>query len=831
MSFFGGKHETYAYTSIAPMMGENINNSLKDAVLKYIRMGGDLTSTLLAAKQNSTPIRIKRINKWIGSGTDKYHYGALKSSYLSYSEESFQDYIQLYLSTLVGHTVTRIYTTFEGINNYHAVWDKLITLYGYNPTTNIIGTLTTSVGTNCYFYDAEIGYIQRTIDSILNPLSLNPLPNSVAFTSGITQNRSQDFSRAHTPYTSHGSFATSYGTSSNKDLLTIKYTYRRVSTRTEVFNDTLSTTVSDDTTSDIATPTVYDSVSSNVFSTTTDTVNVLFSTPPDVFHSIRTVVTVTHYDYICSIDTDFLEYEFSGYINENVYLGDTNVINPSAVGGAYAETYASGSYFQCYYTYNDGSVKYGYYTYEYGDGLNITLDNIFEESLELDKYFPRIYLRLNGLDLTGSTFVGTPAYTSSIKLGKKLGIDWKNLSKQLHENIGELENVSQIIVSAIVPLSTTNPSLLKYLFEWFKLQYLTASPDPYSVHVIFGSDLYLYSLRVGNTIQFKDSEYTCTLSYWAIGHRSVTGSIGTIGTVNRISILGSLRVLYQYQVSLTVYEEVIVVYPVGSQFFSGMRTVAFSNSEDITVPLDMDVVLSLPFKYQEAIVNAAMHVIINTTVTVKVSWYETPIFRAVMQAVALIFALPTGGQSLTLAAVFEAAAIVVLETVIIQAIAKVLVNVFNIDVGVASAIIAVVTLLAAGYAKFDGSTVLSLTAKELLQITNIAFKLSEEGFKLQAKALADERLSFMSMTEVKQAELDAAKALITKVHSMKDYLLMSTNMSKEFYVLGESPTDYYNRTVHSGNVGALLPTLLSASSGLLLLPPSVSQSLNQVIKR
>ena len=831
MSYLGNKRKTYVFTSITPLVDDkDVPNSMQTALSRYIKFGGDLPKQLMEAKQYSMPTKMKRINKWVGDDIVHYAYGAVKSVYVEHDMAVVGTYLQTYLSTLVGHTVTKLYTRFGGINNYHAVWDKLINIYDYDPSTNILGTLTTSVGTNCYFYDAQIDYINDTVDKVLDITFLDPLPNSVAFTSGATQSRSQDLGRAHTAYTTHGSFASSFGTASNKDLLTLQYTYRRVSTRTEVFNDTLATTVSDTTVSDVSTPTGYDSVSSSVYSTTSNTVSVLFSTPPDVFHSIRTVVTVTHYEYIFSIDTDFLEYEPSGYLDENVYLGDTNTIDPTAEGDLSGITAGTGKYIECYYTYNDGTDKQAYLTYLYGSGTNTDLDNIFNTSAEVGSFYPRIYMRMGGVDLTDSSFEGTPAYVSSVKIGKRLGLDWKGLSKQIHESIGELADVSQILLTALAPLNTLKAPLIQYLLRWFKAQYDLMDPTVIVPDWTDGTDMTSYYIRGGQGIEFKDQVYRQSFGFKAIGHRVVTGSIGVVGTAT--NTYSRRRHKYQVQTTATEYEEILVFSAESREdVLLGMSTISGSNSAELAVAMDMDIVNTFPNALRETIINQGMHIIVNTVKIVKIPWYTSGIFKAVLFVIAVILAIPSGGTSLTAFAIFEAIAIVVLETLIIQAVARVLVNVFNIDVGVASAIIAVVALLAGGYAKFDGSTVFSLTAKELLQVTNIAFKLSQEGFKLQAENLADEQESFMSMTEIKQAELDAAKALITKVHSMKDYLLMPTNMSKEFYVLGESPTDYYNRTVHSGNVGALLPTLLSASSELLLVPPSMTQSLNQVMKR
>lgn len=827
MSFFGNKTQTYVFTSISPLMDDQeIPNSLQAAVLKYIRNGGDLPQQLLAARQHSMPVKMRRINKWVGEGTDKYVYGALKSAYTEEDINLVVLYLQIILSNTVGYTVTKPYVSFGGINNYHAVWDILIRLYGYNPTTNVLDTLTSTWGTNCYFHDAQISYVQRTIDAILDPDFLNPLPGSVAFTSGATQSRSEDLGRAHTAYIAHPIIGFGGWTSPlNKDLLYIYYTFRRVTTRTEVFNDTLATTVSDDTVSDIAEPSGYYSVSSAVASSTTNTVSVLYSTPPDVFHSIRTVVTVTNYDYIFKIDSNFLEYESSGYIDEDVYLGDTNTINPSIEGDLSSTTVADNKYIMAYYTYDDGSPRRDYFTYKYGSGTNLALDGVFSTTLMAGRFYPKIYMRKGGINLASEALKGTPAYKSSTRLCKRLGFNWADLSKQLHESIGELGDVTQISVMAVAPLNTTKQPLLRYLHTWFKDLYYQMGVGTY---VIPGSwlvgdiDPNTYSVRKGQSMDFKDQVSTHSFGFRAIGIKTITGSIGSIGTASG-TFIGTYH-KYRLQTTATEYEEILVFRAESAEsVYDGKYSVARAVSEELMVPLDFDLVDTFNFSEREAIINNGMHIVVNTVKFVKEKWYQSGFIKGILFIVAFVMAIPSGGQSLVAWALTIA-----VEITTIRIIAKILVDVFNVDIDVVLAIVAVISLMAGGYAKFNGTKFLSLTVKELLMISNVAFKLSQEGLRLQTKNLANERESFMDNASLKQAEVDAAKALITQVHKADDYLLMSTNMSREFYVIGESPTDFYNRTVHAGNAGALLPVLISSYANLTLMLPEPQVTLNRI---
>lgn len=825
MSFLGNKTQTYVFTSLSPLMGDSeIPNSLQAAVLKYIRFGGDLPQQLLAARQYSMPIKMRRINKWVGEGIDKYVYGAIKSSYVEQDINLVGQYLETYLPDLVGHPVTIAYVRFANINNYHGIWDKLIRLYNYDPSSNILGTLTATYGTNCYLYDAEVDYIARTVESVLDLTYLDPIPGGVSFTSGATQNRVEDLGRAFTPYTSHPLYG-GWVSSTNKDMFKLYYTFRRVTTRTQVFNDTLVTTISDDTVTDIPEPVGYHSVSSSVFSSTSNTVSTLVSVSPDVYHNIRTDITVTHYDYIYKDTGDFLEYESSGYIDEDDYLGDTNTINPFAVGDLSGTTVADNQYIECYYTYNDGSPKQAYLTYKYGSGTIPVLDNIFNTAPVAGRYYPKIYLRKSGINLASDALKGTPEYKSSSRLCKKLGFNWADLSKQIHESIGELQDVTQIGIIACAPLNTTQEPLIKYLHTWFKHMYFEMNSTPYTIPGIWHGgyiDPLTYNIREGQTIEFKDQITTQTFAFRAIGLKTVTGSIGSVGTATGVLVNSYHR--YRLQTTLTEYEEILVFRSESAEsVYDGKYSIARWTSEDLSVPLDFDTVDTFSFREREAIINCGMHITLNTVKFVKEKWYQTGIVQGILFIVAFVMALPSGGQSFVVWALTVA-----VEITVIRIIAKILVDVFNIDIDVVLAIVAVISLIAGGYTKFNGSKFLSLTAKEFLMISNIAFKLSQEGLRLQSKNLADEKESFMDNASLKQAEVDAAKALITQVHKADDYLLMSTNMSREFYVIGESPTDFYNRTVHAGNVGALLPVLISSYANLTLMLPEPQVTLNRI---
>ena len=434
-------------------------------------------------------------------------------------------------------------------------------------------------------------------------------------------------------------------------------------------------------------------------------------------------------------------------------------------------------------------------------------------------------MRKSGINLASEALKGTPAYKSSTRLCKRLGFNWADLSKQIHESIGELGDVTQISIVAVAPLNTTKQPLLRYLHAWFKNQYYQMAASTYVIPgtwIVGDIDPNTYSVREGQSMDFKDQVSNQPFGFRAIGIKTITGSIGSIGTVSG-TFIGTYH-RYRLQTTATEYEEILVFCAQSAEsVYDGKYSVSSGQSEELMIPLDFDLVDTFNFSEREAIINNGMHIVVNTVKFVKEKWYQSGFIKGILFITAFVMAIPTAGQSLVVWALTIA-----VEITIIRIVAKLLVDVFNVDIDVVLAVVAVISLMAGGYAKFNGTKFLSLTVKELLMISNIAFKLSQEGLRLQSKNLADERESFMDNASLKQAEVDAAKALITKVHKANDYLLMSTNMSREFYVIGESPTDFYNRTVHSGNVGALLPVLISSYANLTLMLPEPQVTLNRI---
>lgn len=212
-------------------------------------------------------------------------------------------------------------------------------------------------------------------------------------------------------------------------------------------------------------------------------------------------------------------------------------------------------------------------------------------------------------------------------------------------------------------------------------------------------------------------------------------------------------------------------------------------SENFFVPLDRSILKSfLSDNARNTLGLQGLTMNINALKKVKVKWYQSSIFKIFVSVVAIVVAFFTGGLG---------AALITLATTIVASFSPELALV----IGVVTAIYTMGTSLA---------TVIKdaaiLTAQQLFQatmsiVTNLA-GLVQKGmnyyFAQEAEDLLEDYNTLTEQAESAQDEIDAALELLGGDRVPFNYTggaLINTN---------ESPTDFYSRTIHTGNIGTLV---------------------------
>ena len=1048
MSFLGigGKKKTEAYTSMSTLWGDKVvPYSGGQAIFDYIMHGGSGVSVtgktipdyMMDYYNRSLPPKMRKIKKTLDVDPNAYYYGDLKSKFIINNDAGVDLYFQNYLDSLVGHTITEDYDLFGEINNSHAAWDIFKRLYGYNPVTNQMDTLTAFIGKPVYLYNAQVKYCTDTITRVLDTSLLDGV--GIGFDWGETMTRSRDLAKPVTAWVED--------TLAVNDHVDMSYTFRVDRTRTKVENLHTSTTISDATTTDIAPPNPYDSLSTIALSpTTSDTVihvkndpdpllappttntatiaepvlsglttsasggtlvaatyyytvsaytgagHTLISNemnvattgststntltwgsvagatgyrlwrgtatgvydgyydvglvttfddtgvsvtsssvpgsntalitvpvldaptghttggtlPADTYYTkitaytadggtigsnevsttttgttssithtwtavagatgykvwrgtvsngqninydvgnvtsftdngsiatpmhdetIRTTTWVSYDDYICSIDNDFLDYELSGATDTSGGLdASSNILDPN-VSNTFvpSHTGAGKDYFMVRYTYNDGTNdQWGFYTYQYGSGGNTDLDNIFNTGGIVGDFYPRIYCRLDGKRLDTNALKGTPAYVGMQKLCKKLGMDWVSLSTTLHENIGALGDVKQIVLAPCVPMNTTHDVEIEYLNKWFHKMFTVLPVAPYKKGV-FSS--IIPGAKKGQSVMIADNVYTQKFNIGGILSEEITGSIGAVGaTAFSTETLGHR---YDLQLTATTYRRVTVWQAVSYEYVSGgYVTSSQSASNNLVVPLDNSMFHSMTKRRSEELYSRAMRIIINTTKVIKTAWYATSVFQVIAFVAAVIINIVSAGAStpLTLALIASSIITVVAVSIVIQVVMALLVS-LGVDPVIAAVIANVVGIFAGGKINSTGFST-AMTAANLLKMTSAALQLIAVGFQEEFKKTMQAMQDFAQFAKGKEAELEEAQKLLASTGYIYDPLYSpSTNNNEYFYRLGESPDGFIARTIATGNIGTGVFDYLTNYVSINLQLPDFQSTMQQI---
>lgn len=517
-------------------------------------------------------------------------------------------------------------------------------------------------------------------------------------------------------------------------------------------------------------------------------------------------------------------------------------------------TYADPDTYDQYETLIPGKKYVRYFTYQEDTGTYPELDNLFSPTFsDLGSFYPFAYFRLDKTSLAEDP--ESTQYKHSKKLVGILSLPYDQIVEAIDEN-PDIDDVESALLMMAVPAETTNPVEQRYLFEFFNRMYLNTGA--------VGADLPTYTLpfimslpaqkkppKISVVIQ--DATFKMAVSATAIRKFTKVGVKGVVdqcfsgtGTetayleyqeVNPENIIdvelipSSWEVKYHYyikQVSAAIYEEVRV-YDLQTSYYV-WRKYAASQTKDykdnLLIPIDFSITDEFNIKEREELCARGLHYVINSLYITELEWYEQDWFTTFVMMAAFVWTVITlGADGGTFAKIASAIATMTVEQLIVYLLVQVAIAVatslafklFVKAVGVKFALILAVVLAAAGmydaikFGNIKGApwaeTLLS-TSSNLIKAVNS--ETLEDMLDLQADAS-----DFMKEMKEQYKLLDEANEL-----------LENKSLLSPFLVFGESPQDFYTRTVHSGNIGVLGIEAISSYVDISLTLPKLSQTIS-----
>lgn len=491
-------------------------------------------------------------------------------------------------------------------------------------------------------------------------------------------------------------------------------------------------------------------------------------------------------------------------------------------------------YFHAKYSFSNTTK---YVIYRYGAGTYPTLDAVFINGPQVSgSYFPFAHFRTNKQSvITNKT---TPAYLTSKKMVKYLGIDFDTMAEAIDDN-PDIADVEQAMLIMAVPAISTNPMESRYLFDYFDTLHDAMGGGVYEGLTGIAS-VFSNFRPAKNTIIIQDAKFKMALTNDGIHKKIVAGTIGTVGTHTNTTSSVDVEMeyvdaesgntitqayptkthLYRRQIATGLYEEISVSNLKMTYYvFQNYTTVGDENDDILLIPIDRTVSQNYSIADRETLYSRSLHFVFNSRVVTKVKWYQTGVFKTLLFVVSVIITVlypPAGLVALELTGTALVVAAVVINLIvgqILQLAFKLFVKVFGAEI---AQLVAVIAILYGGYKLFqNGGTLQGTWASELLQLSS----------GLQNAALQDKFSDLLAQQDQFNLLVEEQEELLEKAQK----LLETQNVLAPFVIFGEKPEDFYNRTIHYGNIGTLGITAISSYVDIALTLPTLNDTVGEEI--
>jgi hypothetical protein len=365
-------------------------------------------------------------------------------------------------------------------------------------------------------------------------------------------------------------------------------------------------------------------------------------------------------------------------------------------------------------------------------------------------------------------------------------------------------------------------------------------------------------------------EYTQTFSYLTVTKKITSGVIGPVGHYvkslrvyndtsfndikNLITLDGTLQhnfdsVAVSRQISSTFYETYTIYgmairnqvrFDDGSYKFV-YHSVSTGLHGTFVVPLFAGISAEMNDFVEEKFLSDSLILFVQTVSETKTEWYESTAFKWIVAIVIIIgVTILTWGSGTTQAilltqgfmAAVQATALTLISYVIggialsyvIKGIIAILTPLIGVKAATAITMVAVIAItLYTGYgdvnfADLPWAEILLKTGASVIDVVQSVVQLenAEELLKLTS-----EKTAFSSYSDLVTKELNRGMDLLD---TSIDNLLYSTMNS--VLIVRETPDDFYNRTIHQGNVGILgIDAVSNYTSNKLVLPKELPSQL------
>ena len=503
--------------------------------------------------------------------------------------------------------------------------------------------------------------------------------------------------------------------------------------------------------------------------------------------------------------------------------------------------------------YKDSTGKTGFFTYLHGSGAYPAIDLAYAlEHSEFGTYFPWAYFRLQGEDAyeveTQTSMEQMHAWC------EQLGVSYDQLHDGVHED-PDVEDVEQSLLMMAISPGHQHPSCREYLFKHFSVLHANALPQVQLDPSLEGK-LNAFTSSPSQMQHIQDKRFAMSFQFSGISRRRIPGKIGKkgaydshfgilsqdsqayltqtpIGTGVDNAFLQQPGWIYQHQVTDSVYEEIIVYgLRVNYAVHAKKGFAASGEDKELLIPIDLAIVQTMSVPSREQLLCRALTMMVNTVIIFKSPWYASTGFKIVLFIVAVVITLLSGGTAWQSIVAAYGIGIGALAMVILTIIVKAVVISYGVKLfakAVGPRLALVIAVVAVIYGNTTAAAEASATwAQNLVTLGTALVKeagaLSQQQIAAGIKDIVEDAEAFSAWASDQMDGLtDNMLALGLKPEIVGLSAFDVVKMGPQL-VLGETPSNYYERTVHSGNIGTLAFDMTESYVALKTTLPTFNQT-------
>jgi hypothetical protein len=476
-------------------------------------------------------------------------------------------------------------------------------------------------------------------------------------------------------------------------------------------------------------------------------------------------------------------------------------------------------YYQAKYTYSDGVDTFTrYWIYDPTDASYPNLDGLYVPNYTAPgTYFPFVVFRREKVNRADPAYHTSEEYLSTVKLVDKLGMDFQSMADSIHSN-PDITDVEQAVMLLGVPMNTTDPIQLEYLYRHFDNLVdnlvIEALPEAPSISWVPPTS---YAVEVA------DADFSMVMSFDDISRKLVAGTLPEEFTSTLVDATSEVIISNKFgtklsartarilrkQVTPAVYEEIRIENPkVRYDIAAGKSAVGSDDDDKLLIPIDYDIAKEMNLIKREDLYFRSLNFVFNSHIVQKVKWYQTGAFKTLLIIVAIIYTVYTGDFS-GLVAALESGSVVEIVVAVLEVVVEYYVYsqvasyVFNelahvLGPEVAAALAVVAVIYGAYKGIKSGNFLENSTAKNMLTLANGLVSGANNELANVLKDYDSELQEFSLLSESLTKELKELEDALDPNINLDPYTFIA---QEPMVIFGESTADYYDRTAHSGNIG------------------------------